>query len=177
MNHTLLDLIQRFGYLFVFLGVGVESLGVPVPGETTLIIGAVFAAQGHLSAPGVAAAAVVGAILGDNTGYYVGHRWGRRLIATRLLRRIYDPRRLAVAEAFFERHGWVAVFFGAGGGPGHRVHGVEPAAPAARAGRGRAAAARKKAERPGAVTAPGLPSRSTLEASQRRLGLRGRRRP
>jgi membrane protein DedA with SNARE-associated domain len=112
VNHALLELIQRFGYAFVFLGVGIESLGVPVPGETTLIIGAVFAAQGHLNPAGVAAAAVVGAILGDNTGYFVGHRWGRQLIATRPLRRIYDPRRLALAEAFFERHGWVAVFFG-----------------------------------------------------------------
>jgi membrane protein DedA with SNARE-associated domain len=112
VNQTLLDLVSRFGYVIVFLGVGIESLGVPVPGETTLIIGAVFAAQGHLSPAGVAAAAVVGAILGDNTGYYIGRRWGRRLIATRLLRRVYDPRRLAVAEGFFERHGWVAVFFG-----------------------------------------------------------------
>jgi len=112
VEQALLDLVQHFGYLIVFLGVGIESLGVPVPGETVLIIGAVLAGQGHLDAAGVAAAGVLGATLGDNTGYYVGRRWGRRLIATRPLRRIYDPRRLAVAERFFERHGWTAVFFG-----------------------------------------------------------------
>ncbi len=112
MEHALLDLVQHWGYLIVFLGVGIESLGLPVPGETVLIIGAVLAGQGHLDAPGVAAAGVLGATLGDNTGYYIGRRWGRRLLATRALRRVYDPRRLAVAERFFARHGWTAVFIG-----------------------------------------------------------------
>ena len=83
-----------------------------MPGETTLIIGAVLAAQGRLDAPGVAVAGLLGATLGDNTGYYVGRRWGRRLLAVRGIRRIYDPRRVAVAERFFERRGWTAVFFG-----------------------------------------------------------------
>lgn len=91
---------------------GIESLGVPVPGETVLIIGAVLAGHGELSPELVAAVAVAGAILGDNTGYYIGRRWGRRLIATGPLRRLYDPRRLALAERFFERHGWTAVFIG-----------------------------------------------------------------
>jgi membrane protein DedA with SNARE-associated domain len=112
VEQALLDLVQHYGYLIVFLGVGIESLGIPVPGETVLIIGAVLAGHGHLDPVGVAVAGVLGATLGDTTGYYVGRRWGRRLIRTRLLRRVYDPRRLAVAERFFERHGWSAVFFG-----------------------------------------------------------------
>lgn len=112
MEQALLDLVQHWGYLIVFLGVGIESVGIPVPGETVLLIGAVLAGHGHLHASGVAVAGVLGATLGDNTGYYVGRRWGRRLIGTAPLRRIYDPRRLAVAERFFERHGWTAVFFG-----------------------------------------------------------------
>jgi len=112
VEQALLDLVQHYGYLIVFLGVGIESLGIPVPGETVLIIGAVLAGHGHLDAAGVAVAGVLGATLGDNTGYYVGRRWGRRLIGTAPLRRIYDPRRLVVAESFFGRHGWTAVFFG-----------------------------------------------------------------
>jgi phosphatidylglycerol lysyltransferase len=112
VDQELLDLVERFGYLIVFLGVAIESLGVPVPGETVLIVGAVLAAQGHLQAPAVAAVAAAGAIIGDNTGYLIGHRWGRRLISVRGIRRIYDPRRVAVAERFFQRHGWTAVFFG-----------------------------------------------------------------
>ena len=112
MEQALLDLVQRFGYLIVFLGVGVESMGVPVPGETVLIIGAVLAGHGHLDAPGVAVAGLLGAVLGDNTGYYIGRRWGRRLIATRAFRRIYNENRLAAAEDYFQRHGWTAVFIG-----------------------------------------------------------------
>jgi membrane protein DedA with SNARE-associated domain len=112
VDQQILHLVEQFGYLIVFLGVGIESLGVPVPGETVLIIGAVLAAQGHLNPAAVAAVAAVGAILGDNTGYYVGRRWGERLIRARGLRRIYDPRRVAVAERFFQKHGWTAVFFG-----------------------------------------------------------------
>lgn len=112
MDQEILRLVEHFGYLIVFLGVGIESLGVPVPGETALIIGAVLAAQGHLNPAGVASVALVGAVLGDNTGYYVGRRWGHRLIRARGIRRVYDPRRVAVAERFFERHGWTAVFFG-----------------------------------------------------------------
>jgi membrane protein DedA with SNARE-associated domain len=112
VDQQILHLVEQLGYLIVFLGVGIESLGVPVPGETVLIIGAVLAAQGHLNPAAVAAVAAVGAILGDNTGYYVGRRWGERLIRARGLRRIYDPRRVAVAERFFQKHGWTAVFFG-----------------------------------------------------------------
>ncbi|HZS15846.1 MAG TPA: DedA family protein [Candidatus Dormibacteraeota bacterium] len=112
MDQQLLHLVEHLGYLIVFLGVGIESLGVPVPGETALIIGAVLAAQGHLNPAGVAAAGLSGAVLGDNTGYLVGHRWGQRLISARGIRNVYDPRRVAVAERFFERHGWTAVFFG-----------------------------------------------------------------
>lgn len=112
MDHTLLELVGRFGYLIVFLGVGIESLGIPVPGETALIIGAVLAGGGHLDPTLVAVVGFLGATLGDNTGYYVGRRWGRSLIRRRPLDRIYDPRRLAVAERFFERHGWAAVAFG-----------------------------------------------------------------
>jgi phosphatidylglycerol lysyltransferase len=112
VDQHILDLVERLGYLIVFLGVGIESIGVPVPGETVLIIGAVLAAQGHLQAPAVAAVAFAGAVLGDNTGYVVGRRWGKRLIQVRGVRRIYDPRRVAVAERFFQRHGWTAVFFG-----------------------------------------------------------------
>jgi phosphatidylglycerol lysyltransferase len=112
VTQALLNLVEHLGYLIVFLGVGIESLGIPVPGETVLVVSAVYAAQGHLNPAGVAACAVAGAVIGDNIGYWIGRRWGRRLIATRLLRRIYDPRRIAVAERFFQRHGWTAVFFG-----------------------------------------------------------------
>jgi membrane protein DedA with SNARE-associated domain len=112
VTHFLLRLVSDYGYVIVFFGVGIESMGVPVPGETALVIGAVSASQGHLAAWGVALAGWGGAVIGDNAGYLIGRRWGRRLLTVRLIRRLYDPRRVAIAERFFERRGWLAVFFG-----------------------------------------------------------------
>jgi membrane protein DedA with SNARE-associated domain len=51
-------------------------------------------------------------VLGDNAGYWIGRRWGERLLSVGLVRRLYDPRRVALAERFFDRWGWLAVFFG-----------------------------------------------------------------
>jgi membrane protein DedA with SNARE-associated domain len=113
MVHVLVDLIARFGYALVFLAVGIESMGVPVPGETGLVIGAVAAGQGKLSPVGVAFAGWLGAVLGDNVGYWIGRRFGRRLFHAPGFRRIYTEERVARAEALFaRRHGWLAVFFG-----------------------------------------------------------------
>jgi membrane protein DedA with SNARE-associated domain len=101
-----------FAYLIVLLGVGIESLGIPVPGETALLVGVFLAAQGRLSVVVVAVVAWIGAVVGDNLGYLIGRRWGRRLMAVRGLRRVYTPERLERAEALFERRGWLAVFTG-----------------------------------------------------------------
>jgi len=110
--NALLDLVARIGYPMVFLGVGIESLGVPVPGETTLVIGAVLAGQGRLTPWLVALVGWAGAVLGDNTGYLIGRRYGRRVAQFGPLRYAFDERRLAVGERFFARHGIWAVFFG-----------------------------------------------------------------
>ncbi|HEY6379687.1 MAG TPA: DedA family protein [Candidatus Dormibacteraeota bacterium] len=112
MESFLLDLISRFGYAIIFVGVGIESMGIPVPGETVLIIGAVLAAQGHLAPWGVALAGWLGAVTGDNIGYYIGHRWGQRFSSLPGIRRFYDERRMAVADRYFERHGMTTIFFG-----------------------------------------------------------------
>jgi membrane protein DedA with SNARE-associated domain len=112
VTHFLLRLVSDYRYVIVFFGVGIESMGVPVPGETALVIGAVSQGQGHLAAWGVALAGRGGAVVGDNAGYWIGRRWGKRLLRVRLIRRLYDPRRVAIAERFFERRGWLAVFFG-----------------------------------------------------------------
>jgi membrane protein DedA with SNARE-associated domain len=112
VTQFLLDLVSRFGYALVFAGVGIESMGVPVPGETTLVIGAVLAAQGRLTPWAVALAAWAGAVTGDNIGYWVGRRFGKRLVRLPVLRHVYDERRMAVADRFFARWGVLAVFFG-----------------------------------------------------------------
>jgi membrane protein DedA with SNARE-associated domain len=112
VDQWLTDLVSHFGYWIIFFGVGMESMGIPLPGETALGVGAVFAAQGHLSPIGVFFVGWAAAVLGDNTGYLIGRRWGHRFMQLRGVRSLYSPQRVARAESFFERHGWHAVFFG-----------------------------------------------------------------
>src|SRR5579859_6865174 len=104
--------LQSIGYLAVALFVGVESLGVPLPGETMLITAAVFAATGHLSIAWVIVAAIIGAVVGDNIGFGIGWFGGYPL-----LRRFgkyvrLDEAKLKVGRYIFMRHGAKVVFFG-----------------------------------------------------------------
>jgi membrane protein DedA with SNARE-associated domain len=106
----LTDLFARYGYFVVFFGVLLENAGVPVPGETILLAGAVLARLGHLSIVSVVSIAVVGAVLGDNVGFLIGRRGGRRLLERhgRLLG--LTGARLNQFDAFFARHGAKTVF-------------------------------------------------------------------
>lgn len=98
-------LIDRYGYLAIGGLVMLEDFGVPVPGETMLLTGAVYAGLGQLSIVGVALVAFVGAIVGDNIGYAIG-RFGGRELALRWGRYVFlTPARLDRVEGFFVRHG------------------------------------------------------------------------
>ena len=109
----LLSISANLGYGALAAFVGAESAGLPVPGETALVAGALLAAAGHLSLPAVIVVAAVAAIAGDNLGYWIGRRAGRRaLLARRGPFRRHRQRALAHGEAFFARHGARAVFFG-----------------------------------------------------------------
>jgi membrane protein DedA with SNARE-associated domain len=106
----LLHTIGRYGYPVVFFGVMLESAGVPLPGETVLIASGALAHRGILDPAYVVLFGILGGVTGDQMGYWIGRkggrpfvlRWGRYLFVTR--------ERLAVAEAFFARHGGKAVF-------------------------------------------------------------------
>lgn len=93
--------------------VGLESFGIPLPGETALIAFGVLASQGHYSIVWVIVTAAIGAIVGDNLGYWlIGRLGGRALFRRwRWLNR-YADRVLPRAEAVMERHGGKTVFFG-----------------------------------------------------------------
>ena len=112
--NSLVDHVGAFAYLIVLLGVGIESMGVPVPGETVLIAGALLAGRpdSPLDPATLAACACAGAVTGDNAGYWIGRRWGHRLVRVPGVRHLYDERRLALAETFFRRYGMLAVFLG-----------------------------------------------------------------
>ncbi len=75
--HWLGSLPPGLVYLVIAVVIGVESMGVPLPGEITLVSGALLAASGQVDIAPVACAATTGAILGDSAGYYLGHRGGR----------------------------------------------------------------------------------------------------
>ena len=105
--------IAAYGYLAVLILVGLESMGLPLPGETALIAAAVYAGTSHeLNIVGVVAAATAGAVIGDNIGYEIG-----RLIGFPVLRRYgsrigLDSRRLRLGQYLFRRYGGAIVFFG-----------------------------------------------------------------
>jgi membrane protein DedA with SNARE-associated domain len=98
-------LIKNNGYLAVGGLVLLEDFGIPVPGETVLIVAAVYAGAGQLNIVAVAALAFVAAVIGDNIGFAIGH-FGGRPLALRLGRYVFlTPARLDKAQAFFTRHG------------------------------------------------------------------------
>jgi membrane protein DedA with SNARE-associated domain len=106
-------LIIQHGYWAVFLIVMLESAGVPLPGETALILAAVYAgATGHLDIAYVIGAAAAGAIIGDNCGFLVGRHFGAKLLE-RYGKFIHlSESRLKVGQYLFEKHGAKIVFFG-----------------------------------------------------------------
>ncbi len=78
---TLQDALHLFGYPAVTLFVMIESSGIPFPGETILLLASFYAAIDHqLLLPIIIASAALGAIVGDNLGYYAGRTGGRALI-------------------------------------------------------------------------------------------------
>lgn len=110
----LADLPPILAYMLVAAIIGVESMGVPVPGEITLVSAALLSAAGALNPGWVGIAAAIGAIVGDSIGYTIGRRGGRPLLE-RMGRRFPNhlgPPQLAKAEQQFQKWGMWAVFFG-----------------------------------------------------------------
>ena len=108
----LIEIPDNVGYAALATFVAVEASGVPVPGETALIASAVLASQGHLSIELVIAIAAAAAIVGDNFGYMLGARFGRRLLERHGRTQARRRAALVRGEELFDRHGPKAVFLG-----------------------------------------------------------------
>ena len=108
--HDLEPTLDRFGYLAVVGLVLLEDFGIPVPGETVLILAAVYAGTGRLNIVLVGLLGFCGAVIGDNIGFAIGHFGGRPLIK-RYGRYIFlTDQRIDKATGFFERHGgWIII--------------------------------------------------------------------
>jgi membrane protein DedA with SNARE-associated domain len=103
--HTLEPTLNHYGYLAVAVLVLIEDFGVPVPGETILILAAVYAGTGRLNIVLVWLLGFIGAVVGDNIGFAIGHFGGHALIE-RYGRYVFiTPERLDKATDFFDRHG------------------------------------------------------------------------
>ena len=112
MPGTLSGLVATYGYAGLFVLVGLESVGLPLPGETALVTAAALAALGHLSMYAVVAIAVAAAILGDNGGYWIGRTGGVGLVRRYGHFLHLNDSHLDRARRFFDRHGPKTVFFG-----------------------------------------------------------------
>src|SRR5947208_2043899 len=108
---AIIGLSNSLGYLLPAI-IGLESMGIPSPGETALVAAAVLASQGKLQIWLVLLIGICSAIIGDNIGYLLGRRFGRDLLEAPGPLRSHRVRALEVGDGFFKRHGPKTVFFG-----------------------------------------------------------------
>ena len=112
--HDSLELIEQYmttyGYWVVFFGVMLENAGLPIPGETILLVAGYFASAGHFNIFLVMLVACVGAVLGDNAGFAVGHHYGRGILLKFGRFVFLTPQRLEHLENYFKSHGNKTVF-------------------------------------------------------------------
>jgi membrane protein DedA with SNARE-associated domain len=103
-------LIEHHGYLIVFLGVMLGTMGIPFPSAAILLAAGVLAQQGHLDLRNTILFAILGAIIGNQIGYWVGHKGGRPFVLKWGSYVKLTPERLERVERLFVRHGGKAVF-------------------------------------------------------------------
>lgn len=103
--HSLEPTLNHYGYLAVGGFVLLEDFGFPVPGETILILGAVYAGTGRLNVVAVGLVGLLAAVIGDNIGFAIGHLGGRPLVQRFGRYVLLTPERVDEATGFFARHG------------------------------------------------------------------------
>jgi membrane protein DedA with SNARE-associated domain len=108
---TLQPWIHHYGVAAVFVILTLESLGIPLPGESLLITAAILAERGDISFPSLLVSAWAGSVIGDNIGYLIGRMLGRRLVLRYGAKIGLTPERLRRVEAVFAQYGPVTVAF------------------------------------------------------------------
>jgi membrane protein DedA with SNARE-associated domain len=109
---SLLSVARDVGYPVLFGLVAIETMGIPVPGETAIFTAGILASRDELQIEVVIAVAASAAILGDNIGFMIGRRLGRRVLLAPGPFERHRRRVIEVGEPFFDRHGPKAVFLG-----------------------------------------------------------------
>ena len=112
MLAVLINIAPNVGYAAVFALIAIETMGIPVPGETALIAAALLAHEGQMDIGTLVLLASAAAIIGDNVGFAIGRRYGRRLILAPGPLHNHRVKVLEHGEPFFAKHGPKAVFLG-----------------------------------------------------------------
>jgi len=103
--------LQHYGLWAIGLLITLEDFGVPVPGETILIAGAIYAGAGRINIIALSIVAFAAAVIGDNIGFAIGH-FGGRTLALRFGKYVFlTEERLDKAENFFDRRGAIVITF------------------------------------------------------------------
>jgi len=103
--------VTDYGYLAIFLGIFLEDFGLPTPGETMLIAGAVLASRGSLNIYWLLPIAWAAAVAGDSIGFLIGATGGHKLLIRYGSKIGITEARLKKVEAFFARYGDIVVVF------------------------------------------------------------------
>lgn len=103
-----------YGYPVLFAGVFLENMGVPVPGETAVLVAGFLASPAggeHFQLGWVIVLTAIAAVLGDNLGFYLGHRLARPRLQQGRRFLLLTPKMLELAEGYFARYGLWTIFF------------------------------------------------------------------
>lgn len=109
-HDTIAGLVASYGYAVLFIVVALESFGIPLPGETALVTAAAMAALGRLNIAFVIATAAAAAIIGDNTGYWIGREGGPAFVRRYGWRVGLNEEKIGHVHSFFDRHGGKTIF-------------------------------------------------------------------
>jgi membrane protein DedA with SNARE-associated domain len=109
---SLITIPADVGYVLVFGLIAIETMGIPVPAETALIAAALLAHDHQMDVGTLALIAAAAAILGDNVGFAIGRRYGRRVFLANGPLFKHRAKVLEHGEPFFAKHGPKAVFLG-----------------------------------------------------------------
>ncbi len=116
-------LLLAHGYLVIFLGAALDNFGLPSSGDIVLFAGGFFANNGQAALPLVMLSGFAGALVSDNSVYWIGRIGGRplidRILKIRLLHFLINEKSLEKVERYFDSHGGKTVFVGRFG-PGLR---------------------------------------------------------
>jgi membrane protein DedA with SNARE-associated domain len=104
------ELISHWGYVAIFVFILLGNLGVPVPEESILVLAGYLVWQGKLRLPLVLVVGILSAIAGDNLGYWIGRRYGQKVIERYGRWVLLTPARLEATRRFVTRYGGIGVF-------------------------------------------------------------------